>query len=497
MPELASRLAALRGALVLGVLCAVPLALWGGSISLDSRFDGRYATLTSLAVLAAYAGTAAFALNLVLGARLRPVEALFGGLERMYDAHRVNGQIAFALLLGHVVLILASRATISTSSALDLLQPGAGWTVFAGVLAFAGMTAAIVLTLFARLGHELFVYVQRSFGVVFLGATYHVFTTNGALDDSQALNIYMASLATLGIAAFLYRSVLGNLLVRRLKYRVAAVNRLDEFVTEVVMEPRDRPLAFAPGQFLFVNFRAPFSEQFPPFLRNQFHPFSITSAPGESTLRITVKAVGDYTRALRALEPGVEAVVEGPYGSFSSSNLQNDRQIWIAGGIGVTPFLSMARSLNGNARDIDFYYCVEHAPEAHFLAELRGIERERDDFRVVLVPRETDGFLTAERLAREQEDLGSADVLVCGPPAMIDSMRSQLADRGVARERFHAEEFGFAKIGRPAAAEASDLSPSALRSDPKLLASLFAVAFAGPVLAIGVLVGAYLLARGT
>src|ERR687896_1809063 len=110
MRELEARLVALRGALVLGVLCTVPLALWAGSVSLGARFDGRYATLTSLATLAAYAGTAAFALNLVLGARLRPVEALFGGLERMYDVHRVNGELAFTLLLGHVVLILASRS---------------------------------------------------------------------------------------------------------------------------------------------------------------------------------------------------------------------------------------------------------------------------------------------------------------------------------------------------------------------------------------------------
>src|SRR5919106_3018519 len=126
MHVVARRMAALRGPIVLAVLCSVPLALWAGSVELDSRFDGRFATLSSLAVLAAYAGTAAFALNLVLGARLRPVEALFGDLERMYDAHRLNGQIAFTLLLGHVVLILASRATISSSTAFDLLQPSAG-----------------------------------------------------------------------------------------------------------------------------------------------------------------------------------------------------------------------------------------------------------------------------------------------------------------------------------------------------------------------------------
>jgi predicted ferric reductase len=490
------KLRSLLGPLWLVTLCVVPLVVWAGSAPLGPRFDGRYVALTSIAVLLALAGTSAFALNLVLGARLRPVETLFGGLERMYKAHRLNGQIAFVLLLGHVGFILASRATISTSTALDLLRPGAGWTVFAGVLAFAGMTIAIVLTLFVRLGHELFVYVQRSFGVVFLGATYHVFTTRGALDGSRSLSLYMVSLATLGIAAYLYRSVLGSLLVRRSKYRVAAVNRLDEFVTEVVMEPREAPLLYAPGQFLFVNFREPFSAQFPPFARNQFHPFSITSAPSEQRLRITVKAVGDYTRALRTLERGVEAVVEGPYGAFTSRDVPNDRQIWIAGGIGVTPFLSMARSLNGDAPAVDLYYCVEHEPEAHFVDELRSIARERENFRVVVVPRDRDGFLTAERLTVETPDLESADVLICGPPEMIVSLRSQLRAGGVPAERIHAEEFSFAKIGRRPAAGSSDVTPSGLAADPKLVASLAAVAFAGPALAIAVLVGSYLIARG-
>jgi predicted ferric reductase len=489
---IAHKLGGLLGPLVLAFLYVVPLALWAATAPLGTRFDGRFQTLTSIAVLLAYAGTSAFALNLVLGARLRPVEALFGGLDRMYRAHRVNGELAFALLLGHVVLILASRATISTESALDLLGPGAGWTVFAGVLAFTAMTVAIVVTLFVRVNHELFVYVQRSFGVVFLGATYHVFTSDGARSDSQALNVYLAVLATLGIAAFVYRSVLGSLLVRRRRYRVVAVNRLDENVTEFELEPLGTPLAFAPGQFLFVCFHSPaLDEQFGLLLRNQFHPFSITSAPDEGTLRITVKAVGDYTRAMRLLEPGAEAVVEGPYGSFGTET-DNERQVWIAGGIGVTPFLSMARSLNGTRpQEVDFYYCVENEPEAHFLDELRSIARERDGLRVVVVPRDTDGFLTGERLAAENEELTSSDVLVCGPPAMIDSLRPQLAARGLPRDRFHAEEFGFAKIGRPA-----EVTPGSLRSDPKLVAALAAVAFAGPALAVALLIGTYLLARG-
>ncbi len=461
-PLASGSLVASRGPLVLLGLCAIPVALWAFSAPLDTRFTGEFRTLTSIAVICALAGTSAFALNLVLGARLGPVERLFGGLDRMYDAHRLNGEIAFALLLAHVALILASRATISTETAVELLGPGAGWTVFAGVLAFGALVVAIVVTLFVRVGHEVFVYVQRTFGFVFLVACYHVFTTPGAKDDSPALEYYMAGLATLGVAAFGYRSLFGNVLVRRRKYRVVGVNRLDEFVTEIVMEPAEQPLDFLPGQFVFVNFRSlelhPFEVSVrrrvfsirPGEIRNQFHPFSITSAPGEPTLRITVKAVGDYTRALRSLDAGAEAVVEGPYGSFTQQNVANRRQIWMAGGIGVTPFLSMARGLeNGQGPAVDFYYCVEHAEEAHFLDELREIALRRDDFDVVLVPRDTDGFLTAERVSRELPELGSADVLICGPPAMIDSLRAQLRARGVPGERIHAEEFGFAKVGRP------------------------------------------------
>jgi predicted ferric reductase len=495
-----ARFDTLRGPTLLAVLIAIPVVLWARTAPLDVRFDNELATLTSLAVICAFAGTSAFALNLVLGARLRPVERWFGGLDRMYSVHRILGQTAFVLLLGHVVLMLASRWTVSFGDALDLLGPGAGLTVFAGVLAFTALTLSILLTLFVRLGHEVFVYVQRSFGVIFLVATYHVFTTDGAKSLSTALNLYMAALATLGVTAFVYRSVLGNVLVRRRRYRVLAANRLDEFVTEIVMEPAGKPLAFVPGQFVFVSFRSPtLRSELHPFelslerqvfsfqagaIANQFHPFSITAAPHEDELRITVKAVGDYTRALRHLEPGAEAIVEGPYGSFAHrlTAPAGERQVWLAGGIGVTPFLSLARSLpEESVPPIDLYYGVEHEEEAHFLDELRAIAARRDDFRVTLVPRDREGFLTAERLADELGDLTRSDVLICGPPAMISSLRAQLHGVGVPDARIDAEEFDFAKVGT---GRIPDVEPRL--SDGQVLALLFGSAFAGLALAAAI-----------
>jgi predicted ferric reductase/mono/diheme cytochrome c family protein len=502
------KLAAVRGPVVLAVICAIPLVLWLRAAPVSPRFSTTTLALTSTAVLCAFAGMAAFAMNLVLGARIRPVEKLFGGLERMYRIHRENGQIAFALLAAHAFLIFASRVTVSVSSGFDLVTPRAGLTIFAGFVAVTLMGIALVLTLFVRLGQEVFVYVQRSFGFVFLLAAYHVFTTqNGAKALSPALNWYTVALATAGIAAFAYRSLFHNVLVNRKHYTVDAANRLDEFVTEIVLEPRSKPLAYTPGQFVFVNFRSPAMRQRAVDISlerqvfsirageigNQFHPFSITSAPDEENLRITVKAVGDYTSALRRLEPGAEAVVEGPFGSFSNEGLGQPRQLWVAGGIGVTPFLSMARSLgDGDAKPVHFYYCVERLEEAHFLDEFRAIAGRRQGFEITVVPRDTDGFLSAERLATENPELGESDVLICGPPVMIVSLREQLLGRDLPERQIHAEEFGFAKRGPEASKQPLDLPEPAEAHYPpssKLPGVLFALAFAVFAFAGGVLVG--------
>ena len=448
-------------------LYVAPLLLWTGSAPLDTRFMDTSTTLTSVGVLFGLAGVSGFAMNLILGARLRFVEALFGGLERMYKAHRINGRVAFLLILTHGVLIFSSRASVSLDAGLDLLTPGSGWTIFLGPVALLLMAIAIVLTLYVTMVNEVFVYVQRSFGFIFLLASFHVFTTPGAKASSMALTIYMAALALAGIAAWTYRSLFGNLLVRRHPYRVVLVVRRDESVTDIVMTPEAEPLRYTPGQFVFVNFRSlALSRQFRPLevttedrsavfsirageVSNQFHPFSITSSPKEDELRITVKGVGDYTRALRELEAGALAIVEGPYGEFSHRHLPDRTQIWIAGGIGVTPFLSMARSLEEDEElRADIYYAVETDEEALFLDELETIATRREGLRVIPVIREKVGYLTADKISEISGGLQGKDIMICGPPAMLETLRAQLISKGVSDERIHSEEFGFAK--RPA-----------------------------------------------
>jgi predicted ferric reductase len=451
-----------RGPAVLAGVILVPVVLWFAAAPLDTRFVDTRTTLVSIAVVCALAGATSFAMNLVLGSRLKFVDALFGGLDRMYRAHRINGRVAFLLILSHGLLILASRATTDTDAALGILTGSEGWTVTFGLIAVIAMAVSIYLTLYVRLNHELFVYVQRSFGVIFLLATLHIFRTPGTKALSPALTYFMFAVAGAGILAWLYRSMLGDALVRRLEYRVSKVNRLDQSVTELTLTPEDKPLNFTPGQFAFITlYSKEMDKFFHPFdvvyeggdavftvrsgaVHRQAHPFSITSSPDDRDLKVAVKALGDFTSALRNVEHGAFATVEGPFGAFCHVKIPNPRQIWIAGGIGITPFLSMARSMTGSEFEVDFFYAMETGDDGYFLDELFELADKNPRMKVIPVRRDKLGFMTADDVEGVTKDLKAKDILICGPPPMIDGLTAQLVAKGVPKNQIHFEKFGFA-----------------------------------------------------
>jgi predicted ferric reductase len=449
------------GVALLMVLALAPVALWAGMAPLGPRFGSLTVSLQSIAVGLGVAGTASFALNLFLGGRLWFVEGLFGGLDRMYRVHQINGRIAYLLLLSHAVLMVASSATTSVSAALHLFLPSGDWSVFLGPVALVAMTITIGLTLFGSLEHELFVWVQRSFGAIFVIAVFHFLRVPATSAASQPLKIYLLALTAIGVSAWIYRSVFGDVLVRRHDYVVTDVRSVADRVTEITMAPVAAPLDFLPGQFVYVTFRsagisrglhpvtlAPGEQSTtlrvrPGDVANQFHPFSITSPPGATDLKVAVKAVGDYTTAMRQLAPGDAARIEGPYGGFSYREIANPRQIWIAGGIGVTPFLSMSKDLEvTSAYDVVLYYCTKSLEAAIFLADLEAVADRLPAFRVISFQEDIHGLITAAEIEKNH-GVSGRDILICGPPTMIASLTQQFITSGLQQQQIHSEKFGF------------------------------------------------------
>jgi predicted ferric reductase len=410
------------------VWIVTPLVAWLGVAPLGDRFDGRTTTLRTLALVFGLLGFGAWSGNIVLGARVGPIERAWAGLDHLYRAHRKVGESVPFLLLAHGALMLASI------SSLDYLNVRTG-AIFLGPVVLATLVLLVLVSVYGRLHRDPFVLVQRAMGGLFLVGMAHVLGVEGDHTGSWTFTLVLAFYGVAAGAAWLYRSVLGRRAAPRHHYRVAAMVPVSDRVTEVVLDPVDHPIDFTPGQFAFLSLGAPAHDTKP-------HPFSITSRRDEDQLRFVVKGLGDHTSELAKIPAGTSARVEGPYGGLCHERMSSRRQVWIGGGIGITPFLSMARSVGkGGLFDVDLYYCIAHAGEAYFLEDLE------EHVKVITVQEDRDGFLTAARIAETSGPLtGNVDYLLCGPPGMMAALRQQLQEAGVPANRVHAEDFTFRRM---------------------------------------------------
>lgn len=420
-----------------------------------SSYNTWYNAFANLGRILGIVGFILYAINMLLAIRKRWLEHLFGGLNRVYIAHHITGGIALAFLVFHPLFLAIRYIEVGSlvslqAAAKQLLPKGADMagafpliqenlTLDAGIIAFWGMVVLLIITFFVRLPYRLWLFTHRFLGVAFLFAGLHVLFINSDVKNNAFLFTYMAIWIVIGLAAFTYRTLLGNIIVRRSPYRVDRVAVVAGNTIAVELSAIEHPIDFVPGQFVFARFLWSNEDG----ISKEAHPFSIASAPGEKTLRLYMKALGDYTNGLKRLRVGTIAEVEGAFGKFSYTHYGDTPQVWIAGGIGVTPFLSMARSIKPDSPQIDMFYSVVKREE---LVDQNAL----DDFLPNRYPQfkyytyiadEQPGYLTAKYIEEKIGSLQGKEIFVCGPPAMMKSMRAQLRKMGIPNRKIHSEEF--------------------------------------------------------
>lgn len=388
-----------------------------------------------------YAGEVIGSINIVLmawslfiSARPKWMEPFFGGLDKMYIAHRRTSVTALLLIFVHVLTVPISLT---------------GWGLgnYLAVLAFTGIVSIALVSLSPRIPwlnrltggtYEGWKNLKKTVGVFFIVAYIHALTVPHPLDALEAIT-WVQVFFIGGVVSYLYTEVFGKFLRKYVPYRVEAVNRPNGTTTEVILRPqKDAIPKHRAGQFIFVRF--PKSGTL-----NESHPFTVSSAPHEDVLRITVKASGDFTRALYSdIQPGLEALVEGAYGMFDYKT-GGHKQIWIAGGIGLTPFLSFIREMAGDLdRDVEFYYTVRHRDEALFLDEIEAAARRNPRLKTRIRFSVADGSLGIGEIVRNASGpLTDYHVYICGPYPMIQSFEKKFLESGVPAKNIHFEEFNF------------------------------------------------------
>ena len=414
----------------------IPVIIWLSLDPLRFRFATPSVTATSVGQLSGLVGMVLFATSLILSARIPLFDRWFGGINRAYIIHHQIGAISLVLLLIHPLSLAVTRIFESWAAAAFFLLPGSDWTINFGISALLILISLLVITLYIDLPYELWRFTHKYLGVAFAFAILHTYFIPSDVSRNLILRIYMLTITGLALTAYMYRTVLGRFFVPRLRYNVKEVRHLTANVFELLLVPSgSRNLNFIPGQFVFMSLSGR-------SMKHETHPFSISSAPDPNGFILTVKALGDYSAWLSGVNPTTEVLIEGPYGRFSYLYEENSSYLWIAGGIGITPFVSMARSVSttGSAV-IDLFYCVRDPSEAVYSDELNNIASQNPKFHVYLWCSKQSGRLSADAIARTCGDIHDKEAYICGPPAMMMDMRKQLRRLNLPAKQIHTEEF--------------------------------------------------------
>lgn len=246
------------------------------------------------------------------------------------------------------------------------------------------------------------------------------------------------------------------------------------------------PFDFLPGQFLQVEVE-------PEPGKTARRSYTIASSPTQRAhVELSVKreeqgAVSRFLHDHVKVEDLVK--VSGPFGAFTFTGTDADSVVLIAGGVGITPMMSVLRYLTDTAwpGEIFFLYGARSTEEFAFREDIERLERRHENLHVFAAMHRApgtvwhgaEGPITKEMLASAVPDLARRRIHLCGPPAMMVAMKAQLAELGVPEAQLHTEAFGPASLPidpLEPPAQAATVAPSVAKPGPRPAAGADAAA---------------------
>lgn len=402
--------------------------------------------LVDISIALGFIGLAMLGLQFANTARVNAVDASYGQ-DVVLQFHREISFVAMAFVLAHPILLF-----VDDPDRLGLLNVvEAPWRARFGVASVVLLLVIAATSLWRqqlRLRYEVWrvLHGVLAFAIV-VTALLHVELVGYYVSGPWRRGLWIVWSVVL-VGLLIKVRIVNPWQMRRRPWTVAGVEALPGAAWHLQLRPEGHDgIDIQPGQFAWITLgRSPFQ------IRE--HPFSFSSsADGDGELRFTIKEAGDFTSRLGELEPGTRAYVDGPYGAFSYERAQAEGFVFLAGGIGISPMLSMLHTLadRGDRRPTWLFYANPAWDDIAIhdeLAELAG----RLDLEVVLVLEDPPdgwsggtGFISGELL---DEHLPAAaarryQYFVCGPDPMMDAVEGLLLDRGVDHGHIALERFDF------------------------------------------------------
>ncbi len=384
----------------------------------------------SVGTISAWAGSALLVVSLVLMVRQPQLARLFGGLEFSYRWHHRSGLLAYVLLLMHPLALALDAWFEAPYLAWESLVPWAqSWPIWIGWIALLLLMFGLATTFALHLPYRRWRAFHLALGLGVLLGLVHSYVLLGTVDLILLL-ILVSSLA------LSWRWIASDLGVVAYPYQVTQVVRQVTGIIEILLTPSATALVLSPGQFLLVAFGDGGTYRG----CGDYHPFSVSGINADGSLRLAIKALGPCTQRIQSIEPGVLVRLQGPFGNFLTE-AQNKPQLWVAGGIGVTPFIAALRA-HPRTQVTTLIYLFCSTAEAAFLHELTLLAQTDPKFE--LIPVETCKRLADfSSLLPQVEQLGAREVNICGPAPMVNALMPHLQRHGVASDAIHFERFDF------------------------------------------------------
>lgn len=427
---------------LLGVILAVHVVLIAYLIKGETNW-----IISPFLLISNFEGDAAivlFSLSFILASRLYIIESLFGGLDRLYKAHALLGGVGFFLLIMHVLLRLIDAGLNWDILSLYLI-PGKYMPYTYGLLGFLLFCVLMFLTKWVKIPYQLWLWTHKFMGLAFILGGLHAWLSVSAFSEFQPYRTVLVIFWGLGTIAFFYKWIFYDYFGPKFDSIVDMI-RSNGNITEIYLKIADPRFRFHTGQFVFIK-----AAETKNNVKKESHPFSISGFYNGNILRISAKKLGDFTSTLPNLTVGDKITIVGPYGKFGNKILTSKKDvIWIAGGIGISPFLQMLQHENINevtnhvGRKIDFFTVVKDKNEDIYSNEIMSLSEAMPNLQYFRRYSNIEGRLTADDVIKALghfEDIKNRNIFICGPIAMMRDLSQQFQALGVKPGQIIFEEF--------------------------------------------------------
>ncbi len=385
--------------------------------------------------------------SMILSARFELVNKIAGGLDKAYVIHKWTGIYSFVFVLLHWLTekvphwlvelnIIPNPGELVDGSQFSeleiaLFQSG---VLIAEVL-FYGFVLLVTIALFNKIPYRYFRITHKIFPGIFLLLAYHAATAplkeHWFISPGAYLLLVLLTIGSFAAIIGLFQQIGKS---RKINAVIKDIEYHKRGILDIRLRTLDKPFIHQAGQYAFVQFAHD----------KEPHPFTIASSGVDpNTLRFSIKSLGDFTKDLNnSIGVGQNVKIEGPYGEFKFED-DCKRQVWIAGGIGITPFMARLEYLSnhgGVKKPVDFWYCTRGDLESQFPSSLQSL-CEKNAINFSHLNSNEKEYLSIDLLKTKIGDFNTVSIWFCGPNDFAKFIIKGLKSSGFDMRNFHYDSF--------------------------------------------------------